>query len=86
MLASFFPNADLSFGILATELWSRDGLGLGMKALRRLGRRGLVEFTGDVLTTSRAALHVSGEQEYPVPPLSLPDLAHLPRSEALSQF
>ena len=29
-----------------TELWSRDGLGLGAKALRRLGRRGLVEFAG----------------------------------------
>jgi phytoene dehydrogenase-like protein len=53
MLATFFPNADLSFGVLGTELWSRDGLGLGMKALRRLGRRGLVEFTGDVLATSR---------------------------------
>ena len=53
MLATFFPNADLSFGVLGTELWSRDGLGLWMKALRRLGRRGLVEFTGDVLATSR---------------------------------
>ncbi|HET7807230.1 MAG TPA: NAD(P)/FAD-dependent oxidoreductase, partial [Gaiellaceae bacterium] len=50
---SFFPNADLAFGVLGTELWSRDGLGLGMKALRRLGRKGAVEFTGNVLASSR---------------------------------
>jgi phytoene dehydrogenase-like protein len=53
MLNGFFPNADLAFGVLGTELWSKDGLGLGMKAYRRLGRRGLVEFTGDVLASSR---------------------------------
>jgi phytoene dehydrogenase-like protein len=29
---SFFPNADLAFGVLGTELWSRDGLKLGLKA------------------------------------------------------
>jgi phytoene dehydrogenase-like protein len=49
----FMPNADLAFGVLTTELWSRDGLGLGAKALRRLGRRGLVEFAGNVLTSCR---------------------------------
>src|SRR3954447_1924448 len=53
LLAEFFPNADLSFGVLGTELWSREGLGLGAKALRRLGRRGLVDFAGDVLVSSR---------------------------------
>src|SRR5918992_1293761 len=37
LLDEFFPNADLAFGILGTELWSRDGLGLGLRALRRLG-------------------------------------------------
>jgi non-specific serine/threonine protein kinase len=31
-----------------------------------------------VLATGRGALHVGGEQEFPVPPMSLPDPAHLP--------
>ncbi|MGZ6338942.1 MAG: adenylate/guanylate cyclase domain-containing protein [Candidatus Limnocylindrales bacterium] len=39
-----------------------------------------------VVATSRAVLHVSGEQEFPVPPLGLPDPAHLPGPAALSQF
>jgi phytoene dehydrogenase-like protein len=50
---SFLPNADLAFGVLGTELWSRDGLKLAMKAYRRLGRTGAVEFTGNVLASSR---------------------------------
>jgi phytoene dehydrogenase-like protein len=50
---SFLPNADLAFGVLGTELWSRDGLQLGLRTLRRLGRRGAVEFVGDVLASSR---------------------------------
>ena len=50
---SFLPNADLAFGVLGTELWSKDGLGLGLRAYRRLGRRGAVEFTGNVLASSR---------------------------------
>jgi phytoene dehydrogenase-like protein len=49
---SFFPNADLAFGVLGTELWSRDGLRLALRAYRRLGRKGAVEFTGNVLTSS----------------------------------
>jgi predicted ATPase/class 3 adenylate cyclase len=39
-----------------------------------------------VLATSRAVLHVQGEHEYPVPSLRIPDPAHLPQLEALSQF
>jgi phytoene dehydrogenase-like protein len=50
---SFFLNADLAFGVLGTELWSRDGLKLGLRAYRRLGRKGAVEFTGNVLASSR---------------------------------
>src|SRR4051794_27399250 len=38
--SEFLANADLSFGVLSTELWSRAGLTLGWKAYRRLGRRG----------------------------------------------
>jgi phytoene dehydrogenase-like protein len=53
VVQGFMPNADLSFGVLTTELWSRAGSGLGLKAYRRLGRRGLVEFTGNVLVTAR---------------------------------
>jgi phytoene dehydrogenase-like protein len=52
-VAGFMPNADLAFGVLSTELWSRDGARLGWKAVRRLGRRGLVEFTGNVLASCR---------------------------------
>jgi predicted ATPase/class 3 adenylate cyclase len=39
-----------------------------------------------VLVTSRAVLHVHGEHELPVPPLRIPDPAHLPQLDALSQF
>jgi phytoene dehydrogenase-like protein len=53
VLDEFLPNADLAFAVLGTELWSKDGLALGLKAYRRLGRRGLVEFTGNVLSSSR---------------------------------
>ena len=39
-----------------------------------------------IMASSRSMLHVSGEQEYPVPPLGLPDPAHLPPLTQLSQF
>jgi phytoene dehydrogenase-like protein len=53
VLERFFPNADLAFGVLGTELWSPSGLAFGAKALRRLGRGGAAAFTGELLQTSR---------------------------------
>lgn len=39
-----------------------------------------------VLVTSRSPLRVSGEREYPVPPLGVPDPKHLPDLEKLSTY
>jgi predicted ATPase len=40
----------------------------------------------NVPVTSRAALHLSGEHQFPVTPLELPDPRHLPDLNALSQY
>ena len=63
MLSEFFPNADLAFGVLGTELWSKAGLALAVKAYRRLGRRGAVAFAGDMLVSSRDWLTETFESE-----------------------
>jgi phytoene dehydrogenase-like protein len=63
VVESFGPNADLAFGVLGTELWSRDGLKLAYRAFRRLGARGLVEFTGTVLASSRDWLRATFASE-----------------------
>ena len=53
MFDGFMKDADLSFGVLGTELWSGAGLTLGRQALRRFGRRGLLAYAGGVLTSCR---------------------------------
>jgi phytoene dehydrogenase-like protein len=63
MLESFFPNADLAFGILGTELWSKAGLGLAAKGYRRLGRRGLAAFAGELTVSSRDWLTTTFDSE-----------------------
>ena len=50
---AFMANADLSFGVLGTELWSGAGLSLGRQMLRRFGRRGLLDFAGGALASCR---------------------------------
>jgi phytoene dehydrogenase-like protein len=49
----FMANADLSFGVLGTELWSPSGASLAQSMLRRFGRRGLLAFAGTTLATCR---------------------------------
>ena len=64
MLERFFPNADLAFGVLGTELWSPSGLALGAKAVRRLGRKGFAAFAGELLQTSRDWLQQTFASEH----------------------
>lgn len=63
LLERFFPNADLAFGVLGTELWSGAGAALGVKALRRLGRGGAAAFAAELLQTSRDWLQSSFASE-----------------------
>ncbi len=39
-----------------------------------------------ILVTSRAVLHIRAEHDFPVPPLALPDLSHLPEDDTLSEY
>ena len=63
MFERFMADADLSFGVLGTELWSPAGLDLGRRALRRFGRRGLLAYMGTMLSTCRDWLGGSFESE-----------------------
>jgi phytoene dehydrogenase-like protein len=55
-LEDFQRNADISFAMLSTELAGRAGAALALRALRRFGRRGLIRYSGELLTTSRSWL------------------------------
>jgi phytoene dehydrogenase-like protein len=55
-LDDFQRNADISFAMLSTELAGRAGAALALRALRRFRRRGLIQYSGELLTTSRAWL------------------------------
>jgi phytoene dehydrogenase-like protein len=63
LLEGFFPNADLAFGVLGTELWSPAGLALAAKTARRLGRAGALAFLGEVLQSSRDWLETNFASE-----------------------
>jgi len=56
-------RAELVFGVLGTELWSRAGAGLAVSAYRRLGRRGLAAFGAEVVQSSRDWLETTFESE-----------------------
>lgn len=52
-VGGFMPNADLSFGVIGTELWSPSGIVLALQAYRRMGSSGLLRFAGESLSTCR---------------------------------
>src|SRR5438046_3091018 len=62
-MAAVGAQAELVFGVLGTELWSRAGAGLAVRAYRRLGRRGLAAFGGEVVQSSRDWLTTTFESE-----------------------
>lgn len=50
---SFMGKADIAFGMLGSELWSRQGLSLLAKAVRRLGKRGSLALGAELLGSGR---------------------------------
>ncbi|MFL6011582.1 MAG: phytoene desaturase family protein [Gaiellaceae bacterium] len=62
-MAAVGAQAELVFGVLGTELWSRAGAQLALKAYRRLGRRGLASFGAEVVQSSRDWLETTFDSE-----------------------
>jgi phytoene dehydrogenase-like protein len=63
VLESFFPTAELAFGVLGTELWSKHGAAFGLRMLRELGRDGSREFAGRLLVSARDWLETTFASE-----------------------
>lgn len=55
-LDDFQRNADISFGLLGAELAAPAGGALALRALRRFGRRGALQYSGELLGSSRSWL------------------------------
>ena len=64
VLERFFPNADLAFGVLGTELWSPAGLALAGEGAAALRPRGRARVPGDVLQSSRDWLETTFASEH----------------------
>jgi len=58
-VSAFMKNADLAFGLLGTELWSRRGLRLVGRSLYRMRTRRALQFSAEMLGTSRDWLHAT---------------------------
>ncbi len=52
-MARFMSRADVAFGMLGTELWSWRGFRLLVRAVRRFGKRGSLEFMAELLGNGR---------------------------------
>lgn len=59
VMESFLGKADIAFGMLGTELWSRQGLSLLGKAVRRMGKRGSLELGAELMGSARHWLRQS---------------------------
>ena len=62
-IAGVAAQAELVFGVLGTELWSKAGAGLAAKAYRRLGRRGLAAFGAEVVQSCRDWLETTFQSD-----------------------
>jgi phytoene dehydrogenase-like protein len=59
----FMGSAELSFGVLSSELWSLQGVSLLRNAYRKLGRQGLLSFSGETLASARDWLEATFASE-----------------------